>query len=309
MSMIHETARAIMAICHPITGTRSTGENLITSNGSDFDLPMGTFAIPVTDGQANSSLIFKTLEGPNDDKSWTITGAGTAVQCTSNIGGARHNLPAGTKFNFDPPIYDASVSANTHFTGGTDELRYGGLKDFIIWDLLQPDISLALRRSPIRAFPSAVIMWVDDQPADGSTVSQTERPTRGNWKTVLYRESFQIAVISSRAESSHSRREEGFYVLDKITELLTDKRSIDGKSVSNPSGLQVLRRWREGISTQNHQQYEIFSILVGAMTPFSRLDERQYASLDRAVIDVLKPNKPSEGGDITLVKDMEVEFP
>jgi hypothetical protein len=309
MSRINETARLIMAVCQPLTGNRSTGEMLITSNGADFNLPQGAFAIPILKGQETSSLIFKADEGPNDDKSWTITNAGVAVQFISNVGGVRHNLASGTKFNFDPPIYDATIVANTPFASGTDYGNYGGLKDFNIWDLLQPDIALNLRRSTIRGFPSAIIMWIDDQPADGSTVSQTERPTRGNWKTVLYREAFQISVIISRAESAHARREEGYYTLDRITELLTDRRSVDGKSISNPSGLQILRRWREVVTLNDHQQFSVFSLLVGAEVPFTRLDERQYAPLERAVIDVEKSVDASEGGNLTLVDDMEVEFP
>ncbi len=126
MSTIENTARALQAICQPLTGTRSSGTVTMTASGDDVTIARNTHGVPVLNGKEHPDLVFKTGEGPNSDPdpegSWTVTSGGTDVDFISNIGGVRQNIPDTTVINLDPwitGIASAVVSGGieTHRTG------------------------------------------------------------------------------------------------------------------------------------------------------------------------------------------------
>ena len=298
MSWVHSTMRAILAVCQPLSGDRATGTALVKASGADVPLFPGTYFAPIIAGQRRPDLVFKVGPGPEDDGSWIVTAAGTSVAMFSNIGGSRHNLEAGTKLDVEPWVTGiASAVAEAQFTGGTDASGFGAVKDMAIYDQLSgPAIHVDLQRSSLKRFPAVLLTWMDDEPADGSTTSSTHRPTRVGTSSVLYRESFQLSLIVSRSESEHMRREEGLYILDALTGLLTDRRAVDDCVFSAPGGLHILRRWREGGNQGIYQKFAIYHILLAATAAFTRTDTRAFNDWLRAVLDVVNPDTlPGEG--------------
>jgi len=306
--MILRTARGIMAALQPMTGARATGSIVVTTDGTaSVAIPRNSYALPVVDGQQRPDLAVKTAEGPNDDGSWTATPAGVAVEVFSNLGGRRHNVASGTKFAFDPAISGVkSATASALFTGGADSAEYGALADLALHEHATGDKSLDLARSMLKAFPGALLTWVSDEPVDGSNADMTSRRGRLGTRVALYKLTYQLAVFAERASSDHARRAEGLEVLDGMTELLADRQAIDGQPISNPSGLQILRRWRETGGGPVYQRFYVYGILVCAMTVLSRTDARSWNSWYTTIVDV---DKPDDAGDVHMVTDMAMEMP
>lgn len=310
-SSIKTLARSLMAACSPLTGSRATGTVLMTASGADVVLPRNTYAYPVVGSQHRPSILFKAAAGPNADESWTVKSTGTAVDFISNLGGTRYNVVDGTEFRLDPEVTGvASAVVDGDFTGGVDATAYGALRDMVMYEQLPgADIALALRRSELSAFPGIVLMWVESDPADGASSSAFSRPRAGRGR-VFYRELFQLSIVASRYESADVRAEEGLYVMDLVTELLTDLNSVDGYPFSNPTGVQIVRRWPEIGEAQIYQKYYIYNILVATTGTYERRDDRTWADLLTVMVDVNKPQRPPlpDQGDFPMVDDMEIEM-
>jgi hypothetical protein len=306
VSIILLTARAIMATMQPLTGTRSAGTVLVESSGADLVLPRNSYALPIIEGQQRPDLAMKVAEGPGTNGSWTVTAGGTQVDMFSNIGGKSQYIPTDTVLAFDPPISGIkSAVASTPFLGAADLTTFGSLKDLAMFEhmgTLQRDLS----RSSIKGFPCALLTWVDDEPADSATTSMTMRETRLGTRKSMYKLTYQIAVISERGESDHARRTEGLEVLDQIAMLLADRQAVDGQPFSNPSGLQIVRRWRETGGGPDYQRYYVYGLLVSAMVTLSRDDTRPYSPW---LVTNLNADKQLDGEpDLRLVKDVEIDM-
>lgn len=315
MSSIKNLQRAILAVCQPLSGTRASGTVTVTAVGADVTLPRNTYAVPIIRGKHRSDLVFKTATGPNDDKSWTVTSAGTDVDFISNIGGDIYNISDGTRMEFDPPIWNGQIASsvvNGDFTGGVSRSDFLAINDMVIIEhITGPNRQLDLRRSESKGIPPwLVIGWSNSEPADGSTVTHNVRGTRVDNTNILYREIFQLFLIVSRAESLHIRSEQAMYILDALTALLTDNHMVDGISISNPSGLQIISRSREQMPQAVYQRYEAFRIDISAMGPYCRQDDREYNDWLLTNIDVEKPQDPPlpNQGDLTMVDDMIVDM-
>jgi len=307
MTVIIRTARAIMACLNSITGTRSSGTVLVTASGDDVTLPRNRYALPVIEGRQRPDLAVKVAEGTEDDGSWIVTSSGTAVSMFSNIGGARQNLAGSTVLEFDPPIDGiASASVSVPFTGGANPTDFGTIKDLAMSEYIGA-LPVDLSRSLIKGFPCALLTWVDDEPADSATtamlgVSAARAGTRRN----LYKLTYQLRVISERADSSHARRAYGLEILDQIAELLVDRHEIDGEHISNPRGLQVVQRWRETGGGPTYQKYYVYAMLISAMVSFGRQDTRTYNTW---VTTVLNVDKQLDGEtDLRLAEGITIEM-
>jgi hypothetical protein len=314
MSQILNTARNLMAVMQPATGTRASGPVTITAESGDVSLPRNTFAMPVIEGRRRPDLLLKVDEGPNDDSSWTITTSGTEVTFISNIGGVRQNIPVDTPIHFDPPI-DGLVSAaptvDTTFTGGTDMDGFAPVKDMVIYEHFDgPSFQIDLRRSGVTLFPCVIIAWQNTEPADGATITQTDRPTRTGTRGVLYKDTFTVSIVSSRDESDHSRRHEGLEIVDTLTRLLTDKQMVDRWSFSAPGGVQIRQFFREDGPEDVYQKFYIYTIQLSTERELKQLDSRTYNDWLLAVMNIYKPQDPvlPDQGDFTIVEDMEIDM-
>jgi hypothetical protein len=138
----------------------------------------------------------------------------------------------------------------------------------------------------------------------------TIRETRVGTRRSLYKESFRIYVITSRSEKDHKRREEGLEILDEITRLLADRQTVDDVCFSNPSGVQIRRRWRESGPQRIYQRHYVYALLVGVELTIEQTDSRTWTDLEKVVFDVVKPQDPAlpNQGDITVVDDVEVDM-
>jgi len=313
MPSVIDIGRSIMGVLQPQTGPQSAGTITVTATSDDVTVARGLFLIPIVNGRRRADLIFVVDSGPNDDLSWTATSSGTAITVTSNIGGGRHNLPIGTTFNFDLPLSGITVAVPgaTAMAGADAPGIFGGIKSMVLYEQFGgPDRALDLARSATTEFPAVVIAWDNSEPADGSTISQTHRATRTGTRRALYKEAFNIFVITSRTESDNIRRQEGHVILDQITMLLTDRQEINGCVFSAPSGTQVRMRIREGGPQPEYQKFYIYRILVSCERTYEQIDSRVFNDWLTSIIDselTQTPALPNQG-DFTMVDGMEVDM-
>lgn len=313
MSTIIDTARALMAIMQPITGNRATGVATVTASGADVTLPMNTYAMPVINGDLMTSLLLKTTEGPNDDKSWTVTSGGTVIGFTSVTGGVRYNIAQDTEIVFDPPIsglVSTRPTANSAFSNGTDPTFWGSVKDIVIYENFEPTFMMQLRRSNVTIYPCVLITWINGEPADGSTIAQTHQATRTGFRRKLWKDTYAVTVVSSREESDHARRHEGLEIIERLMGLLTDRNNVDNIIFSSPSGVQIRSYNRISLPQTERSRFYIYTITLSTERALVQTDSRTWNDWLLAVIDVIKPQDPPlpNEGDFTIVDDMEVDM-
>ncbi len=152
---ILDTTRLVQACCQPLTGERATGTALLKSaTGANVVVPHGRYLFPLINGSVKHELAFKTAINPATVSlageargAWTVTPAGIAVSILSNLGGARHNLPAGTSFVVDQPLKPELVAkpmTQTGTSGGTDPSGDLALYNFVAYEYFGAKPSLDL---------------------------------------------------------------------------------------------------------------------------------------------------------------------
>ena len=304
-------ARDISSVLHPLTGTRATGVATIVAVGADYDLPVGSYIVPVHVNEYRDDLVFKVARGPNDDRSWTIESTGTAVDITANLGGSRFNLADGTALYLDPGIDEiASAVVTGAITTGVNPTSLG-LQDVQVFEqFTAPPDGLDLARSSIKQFPAALLTWIGSEPADGSAVSQSTQESRAGRGKSLYHEIFDLYIFTSNLASDHIRRQDGLRLIDAATKLLTSRRSSDDVPVSSPSGIQIRRRWRHNFSDRDgYQKYYAYALEMAVMTGWTTTDTRVYDDLVKFIMSIIKPQIPAlpDQGDFEVVEDLDID--
>ncbi len=310
-SLLVNVARDVSSVIHPLTGTRATGKATITALGADYDLKVGTYLVPVHQGEYRDDLAFKTGRGANDDRSWTIESTGTIVDITANLGGARFNLADATALYLDPGVDEiASAIVTGAITTGVNPTSLG-LQDVQVFESFSaPPDGIDLARSSIKHFPAAMLAWIGSEPADGSAVSQTYQDSRAGRGKSIYHEMFDFYIFVANMASDHLRRQDGLRLLDAATMLLTSRRNSDDVAISSPSGIQIRRRWRHNFSDkEGFQRYYAYALELGVMTGWSRTDTRSYSDLTKFLMTVIKPQTPAlpDQGDIDVVTNVEID--
>lgn len=315
---ILDIERLVMACCQPITGERATGTVLLKSaTGADVSVPHGFFLFPIVNGQVKYEFAFKTVINPATDRltgaargAWTVTTAGIAVSIWSNIGGARHNLPRGTRFVIDQPLrpeLEQSPVTQTGTAGGEDPDGDLALFNFVSYEYFGSKPSLELFKSSIGGkFPAAIMHWVESEPADGLTSSAVSRPTHEGAGKASYSELFEILVVSSRADSKEERRGQGLRVMGELTEFLLDRVGVDGVGFSSPGGIHVRRRYRVPAGDDGfYKAFQVFGMTISAQTTIEKRDTRAYDLLRK-----FKLNAPRDAEtDLPLVVDNLIANP
>ncbi len=315
------TGRALMAALQPITGNRAAGQiRLRTKPGTTLNIPRYSYWTPVIGGQRRTSWLFKTMEGPNKDKSWTVDDSGTSlISIMSNIGGMRHNVPADTQFQPDIPI-DTLVlqgvdtpKAEAEFIGGTNPSDYCGVQDMVMFETFDgPVLTSDIHRSPLNQFPGIMIVFQDSTPADGVAIAQNNQSAiNAGTDKKFYKTTFTISVITTKGEGDMSRRQQGLIIADAVSALLIDKHSGDkGEPLSNPGGVQIRQMIREDGTQPIYQKFYIYTTLVSCMTLLQRLDFRTFSPWLRAVMSVNKPQVPElpNQGSIQLVNNNIIDM-
>lgn len=321
---IIDLGRGLLATLASLSGVRATGQVQVrTSSGNPGSLLIGNYLLPIVNGQLRQDLVFKVP--PNADKSTSVTvpgGAGGAVNIVSNLGGVRHNLPAGTKFLFDPPLPGIEPDAEllpSGTAGGVDPSGLLAIREGVLIETLAgPLTGMEFFRSTLKGmFPAVVLQWLDSEPADGLATSTLARGnSRAGEGSQLYAEEWMLTLIVSKAESEPVRRAQGLRLLGEVTGLITDRQSIDGVVISHPSGAQIRRRGvLSGLPRDVYQAYQIYQVELAVTGNYERSDSRTYADLLRFKLDAPKHDQsPSvEGGpdrpNLPVVHDVLIENP
>lgn len=318
-SLVVDTARSFAAVVQPQTGERATGTatvKAVAGTATVEELPRSAYALAIVDGKIRQDLTFKVGLGTGTRKAstknnikgwWAVPAAGLSVDFVSNIGGVRHNLPAGTVLQFDPPVAGIELRATVDdpgFVDGAVPTFFGGLNNIIMYEQFDgPQKTLDLFRSQIGKPPVAIIVWTNSEPADGTVIATTQRETRVGTRKVLYKEQFAIYVIVNRKDSDHTRRLEGLTILDDISSLLTDRQAVDGVCFSNPSGVQIRERFRDNAQGQDlYQEFYIYGLRVSAERVLQQTDARTYNDWLMTRMQITTPeNNVANQGPLTVV--------
>ena len=313
--------RALLAAAAPLTGLRATGLVQMYAATGTVQIPRGTYALPVFAmaaptgvtgfvGALDPARAVKVAGGISGTYDVGTTGAGTGgVPFMSNIGGAQHNFPSGTRFIFDPAVAGLTgVMSTNGFGGGVSATGFGGLRSLITAESMGPPWYTDLRRAPTTFFPVAVLTWNDLVPADGSTVPTTQRGSRLGTGKTLYRAGYTLSVFSARMDNQPWRSQEAYQILWDLITLLSDKNSADHELLSNPSGVQIQRVVRESLTRDDFQRFYVYSIDLNCSLTVERTELRDYVPwlLSRVMLDRDMPYG-APGGDPRIV-DMLVDM-
>jgi len=329
-----EVGRDIMAACAPTTGTRATGVVLIRTRGTSGPvyLPRNWALIPVVNRSLREDLLFKVGEGPesaeypngkrvkaSEDEPdagswWVIQPAGTLVTIHSLLGGKRHNLPKGTKFILDPENSSLEVECELQaaITDGADPTHFGGCMGIMQFEQLQgPTATLDAFRSELGALPGIVVVWSGSQPADGTTQSTLDRgASRAGVRMQLFKEMFDLYVISKRLDSGPMRRAEGLKLLDDVTKWLTDVQSVDGQIFSTPNGVQIRGRGRVATNNPEFQSLYIYLLQLSVTCLFTPYDVRTYSPWLRTHNEFQTVEVDGSGNRLVVVdQDIDMSSP
>lgn len=235
VNAIEMLARALFATLAPITGTRASSTVTATAlaGSGNVQLPPNTYLRPVVDGQLRDDLLFKTTAD------FTVA-AGTSeagVPITSNLGGRRHNLTAGTLFRFDPvPAgFDATATLDADLTGGSDAgamLRSVAFFEDVDASNPGPDIFASMV-----TVPGLMLIWQRTEPAEGAMAGLGQGQNRASRSAKFYREYYVAYVVVGRLEGDTVRRKQGLLIAQAVSRLLTDRmQNDDGEQLSTVGG-------------------------------------------------------------------------
>jgi len=256
LNTIERLGRAIFATLAPATGVRATGTVTVTAlaGSGQIEIPKNTYLIPVHEKNLREFLLFKTTEP------WVVTAGQTeaGVPITSNLGGTRHNLPAGTVLRFDPRLdgFAETATLDADVTNGSDVgalIRRAGFYEDL--DLANPTDDLFAARVGDRG---VMLIWSRSEPAEGALSGMRQGSNRATRAARFWREHYVLYVVVSRLTGDTRRRQDGHLIVQAITRLLTDRhQNDDGEQLSTVgSGVEITERARLG-RRANHYIYGI----------------------------------------------------
>lgn len=261
------TARAILEVLKPLTGSPATGTATVTASGADVVVPAGCFLAPVKKTRGGSSKIDRD-NLVRTRTATTVTGSGVAVDVITMLGGARQNLPAGTVLRFDPPLEGVEDTAPVvaTMTGGADATGVGAVKHVVETEQIET-ATAALDLFNARASsgsPCIVLSW--------DSTGGTRKVGRG---TLVQPERWTLFVIVSRVDSSASRRSEGREIMDAVEGYLLDRASVAGHVFSSPP-TSILGRVRTAITKSSY----VYAVQIETFAHPKRIETRGETSPD-----------------------------
>jgi hypothetical protein len=299
--------RALLATLAPITGARATGSVDVTAGAVAVSIPANAYLLPVVSGQLRDDLLFKSTEGLDLEPGDTAP-----LAITSNVGGSRHNLPSGTVFRFDPPVFlphapsfEPAALLAADMTDGSDVGAW--LKAVAVFeDVEELDPSGDMFSAKIGDSPAAIISWIESEPVDGSSAGLRTSSTRVARGKKAYRESFALYVRAGHLGSDHFRRRQGKVITQAITRLLNDRmQNDDGEQLSAiGGGVEVTSRAKLGRGPTGY----LYGLRLRTNVMFERVDTRAYSrwTASRMVGSLPDPSGATEPLDVV---DDTVDMP
>lgn len=283
MSVIVNSARAIMACLAPITGTRATGHLTVSSatGGTSVVVPDGAFAVPVIGGSIRYDRGLKVAQNPTSKAGWTVTAA-TSIPALSNVGGEPQNLAAGTEVRWFPTVSGVelvSVVAAGGLTGGTNPTEFASIQQIGFFDEIAPNaIGETLVKAVFARFPAVLVAW------EGS--SEATPLDQKHWTS---QETFGLYVVGSRQDSDPARRVEAVSLCDRIRDNLVGRTTVDGKHFSSPHAVHVGPR---RVLKNTGAEY-VFRIAVTVSIVVDRNDNRTWADWTASRLDCDTADDPA----------------
>lgn len=261
LNTIERIGRALFAALTPATGARAFGSVTVSAGPEPVIISPNTYLIPVVGGQLRDDLLFKTDRNPElprgaeEPGDWAIDAfQDGSVGIKSNVGGVRHNLPAGTLFRFNPPIEGLPLTATLEadMTDGSDDRqlikRVAFFEDL---DSASPSNDIFASKIGDRG---VMLVWAQSEPVEGAISSLRQGANRGSRQRRFWRESFVLYVVVSNLLGDGTRRQDGLVIVQAITRLLTDRlQNDDGEQLSTVgSGVEITDRSRLGRSAHHY---------------------------------------------------------
>lgn len=314
--VIEALARAMMGQIAPLSGTRATGQITVSNpTGAAILLPRNQYLLPVIGGQQADDLLFKTLPNPatatahGQGGDWTIPAGGSlAVGLTSNLGGARHNLAAGSVLRFNPPQdgLDLDAPLVATMTDGADKASEPSVQRAVYYEELSgAQVEKDLNGGRLAKLPGVMIVWKQSTPYEGRTAGTNQGSTRLADGVRGFAENFQLFIVVGSHESDRARRSAGLRLMQAITLLLTDQQvTRDYETLTRLGSLEILNRGRF-VRSERHYIYQI-SLRMNRV--LARIEERSFVPWLRTDLQQALPGRTAPEPTTPLV-DVHIGIP
>lgn len=283
---IEQLARAIFGQVSPLSGTRGTGAVLVENDTDDpIVVPPNMYLLPNVGalGELADDLVFKTSHNPDtleehlQGGSWTVPPHDSLeVGIKSNLGGKRHNLPAGTVFRWDPPLSDLgpTVELVDAIVDAADKASAPRIQTGVYYeDVDSARIAKDLAGGRLAHLPGVFLTWEQSTPLEGRTAGSNQGSTRADSERRFFAENFRLYVVVADQTSDRERRSSGLRVLQALTRLLTDQQmTADGEHLTSLGSLEILSRSR----FSRGERHYVYQLAFRVNRVFKRLDTRTF---------------------------------
>jgi hypothetical protein len=317
--VIEALARAILGQLAPLTGTRGTGTMTVSNpSGAGVELDPNMCLLPVVHDELADDLVFKVAPNPatvlphGKGGAWTIPPGGSlSVAVRSNLGGARHNLLAGTRLRFDPLITDLDDEAtlDADITDAADRAEGElALRRAVYYEDMDPAaVEDDIAGGRLSQLPGLMLVWTQSTPYEGRTAGTNQGSTRLADGIRGFAENYRLFVVSSSVAGSGKRRSEGLRLMQAITRLLTDQQvTTDGEQLTNLGSLELLNRSR----FVRGERHYVYAMTLRVNRVISRTDTRTFLPWLRTRLQQALPGReaPEPTTPLTVV-DIGVPIP
>lgn len=317
--VIEQLARAMFGQLSPITGTRGTGTVTVTNpTGDDIELPPNMYLLPVVGAELADDLVFKvapnpaTVEPHNRGGQWTIPASSSlSVAVRSNLGGARHNLPAGTVLRWDPLLdgLDETVTLDAAITDAADrgESELWVRRAVFYEDLDPAQVEQDIAAGRLAQLPGIMLVWTQSTPYEGRTAGTNQGSTRLADGVRGFAENYRLFVVSASLASSGKRRGHGSRIMQAVTRLLTDQQvTTDGEQLTSLGSLEILNRSR----LVRGPKHYVYAVTLRVNRIITRTDTRSFVPWLRTHLEQALPGRdaPEPTTPLVLV-DIGVPIP
>lgn len=317
--VIEQLGRSLFGQLSPLTGTRGTGQvTVVNSTGSAIVLPKNMYLLPVKGTIAlelADDLVFKTRANPatlrehGQGGDWTIpANSSLAVGIWSNLGGARHNLPAGTLFYWDPPLVGLppTVTLLANITDGVDKPDDPVIQRAVYYEQLSAaSLQSDLHKGRLSQLPGVILTWEQSTPLEGRASGANQGSTRPYDTVRIFAENYRLFVVVGSYQGDKQRRSSGLVLMQAITRLISDQvMTRDYETLCNLGSLEILNRQR---FTRDDRTY-VYSLAFRLNRSIKRLEERDFNQWLKTREQATLPGRPSPE-PTSPIELVDVEFP